>query len=252
MASPNSHTYLVTGANRGIGLSLITTYLSRPNTTVIAGVRDPSTPSSKALSGVHTDPSSTLIIVKIDNSTATDAKTAVAFLQSEHKISKLDTVIANAAVQNLVFATLADVDPAQVQEHLSINAIGSLLLFQAVLPLLQKASQPKLVVLGSPIGSIGGMEKRPVPMSAYGVSKTAAHYLVRKMHFENEGLIAFAVDPGFVQTASGNEAARAFGMGEAPVPVKKSVEFLVATIDGATRDKTSGHFPSIEGEDWAW
>lgn len=34
----------------------------------------------------------------------------------------------------------------------------------------------------------------------------------------------------FVQTASGNEAARAFGMGEAPVPVKKSVEFLVATV----------------------
>ena len=40
------------------------------------------------------------------------------------------------------------------------------------------------------------MEKRPVPMGAYGVSKTAAHYLVRKIHFENEGLIAFAVDPG--------------------------------------------------------
>lgn len=56
------------------------------------------------------------------------------------------------------------------------------------------------------------------------------------------------------------------------MPVKKSVEYLVASvrippgfstlgraslmnelqIDGATRDKTSGHFPSIEGEDWAW
>lgn len=42
------------------------------------------------------------------------------------------------------------------------------------------------------------MEKRPVPMSAYGVSKAAAHYLVRKIHFENEGLIAFALDPGSV------------------------------------------------------
>ena len=64
-----------------------------------------------------------------------------------------------------------------------------------------------------------------------------------------------------------------FGMEEAPVPVKKSLEYLVATvrissgvsalgnaslmdldlqIDGATRDKVSGHFRSIEGGDWAW
>ena len=63
------------------------------------------------------------------------------------------------------------------------------------------------------------------------------------------------------------------GMKEAPTPVKESLEYLVATvrispsvsalgntslidldlqIDGATRDKVSGHFPSIEGGDWAW
>ena len=34
----------------------------------------------------------------------------------------------------------------------------------------------------------------------------------------------------FVQTNAGNEAARHFGMKEAPVPVKKSVEYLVATV----------------------
>ena len=64
-----------------------------------------------------------------------------------------------------------------------------------------------------------------------------------------------------------------FGMEEAPMPLKKSLEYLVATvrnssgvlalgnaslmdpnlqIDGATREKVSGHFPSVEGGDWAW
>ena len=133
-------------------------------------------------------------MVKIDYNTSSDAKIAVQSLQSNHDISKLDTVIANAAVQNNIFDKIADVDPAQVQEHFSINALGSLVLFQAVLPLLQKASQPKFVLLGSPMGSIGDM--RPLPMDAYGVSKAAAHYIVRKIHFENEELIAFAVDPG--------------------------------------------------------
>lgn len=76
----------------------------------------------------------------------------------------------------------------------------------------------------------------------------------------------------FVQTESGNKAAAAFGMKEAATPVTKSVEFLVSTvryflnsvfmrqnvlivsgqIDNATREKISGHFASIEGEDWAW
>ena len=75
-----------------------------------------------------------------------------------------------------------------------------------------------------------------------------------------------------MQTESGNKAAAIFGMKEARTPVKESVEYLVATvsytssvghahgvangsefkIDGATREKTSGHFPSIEGEDWPW
>lgn len=159
-------------------------------------MRDPSSPSSRALSAVDRDSSSKLIIVKIDNTCATDAKAAVKTLQAEHNISKIDTVIANASVQNLVFATLADVDPAQVQEHINVNAVGSLVLFQAVLPLLQRASQPKFVVLGSPLGSISGIEKRPFPMGAYGVSKAAAHYIVRKIHSENEGLITFAIDPG--------------------------------------------------------
>ena len=115
---------------------------------------------------------------------------------SHHQILKLDTVIANAAVQDQISTPLAQVDPLQVQEHLSVNVVGTLKVFQAVLPLLQRAPQPKFVVLGSPMGSIGGMEKRPVPMGAYGVSKAAADYLVQKIHFENDGLIAFAIDPG--------------------------------------------------------
>lgn len=50
--------------------------------------------------------------------------------------------------------------------------------------------------MGSAIGSIGAMEKRPAPMFAYGASKAMVHYLVRKVHFENERITAFAIDPG--------------------------------------------------------
>jgi len=83
-------------------------------------------------------------------------------------------------------------------EHYNINVNGPLALFQATLPLLNSAKQPKIVTIGSSAGSVGGMEKRPMPNTTYGTSKAALHYLTRKMHFEHENLIAFPIDPGYV------------------------------------------------------
>lgn len=177
----------------GIGLALTTSYIARPNTTVIASVRSA---ADLTIQSMQKGQNSNLIMIEIDNASPTSAKAAIDSLQTTYRISRLDVVIANAGIQNMVFGPLANVDVEQVQDHISINTIGSLRLFQAVLPMLQKAAEPKLVVLGSPMGSIGGMEKRPVPMGTYGVSKAAVHYLVRKIHFENEGLVAFVVDPG--------------------------------------------------------
>lgn len=48
----------------------------------------------------------------------------------------------------------------------------------------------------SALATITGMELRPFSMSAYGASKAFGNYFIRKIHFENEGLVAFAMDPG--------------------------------------------------------
>ena len=78
----------------------------------------------------------------------------------------------------------------------------------------------------------------------------------------------------FVQTEKGNKAAQMFGMERAATAVEDSVAFLVQTvrplrddqvnfvrscliielpqIDNATRENTSGQFPSIEGRNWVW
>lgn len=54
------------------------------------------------------------------------------------------------------------------------------------------------MALGSPIGSIGGMESRPFPLAAYGLSKAMIHWTTRKIHEEHPGIVAFVVDPGYV------------------------------------------------------
>lgn len=81
-------------------------------------------------------------------------------------------------------------------EHVDVNAAGVVRLFQAVLPLLQKASKPKFMAVSSGVATIAGMEYVPFTVSSYGASKATLNYLIRRIHFENEDLIAFAVHPG--------------------------------------------------------
>lgn len=179
---------------RGLGKAILGTILARDSITVIAAVRDPSNETSQSLSTLPKGSNSNLLVTKYDAQSETDAASLVNFLKQE-KISQLDVVIANAGIAN-DYNLLATVPFIAFKNHVETNAYGPLLLFQAVKPFLDNAQQPKFVVLGSPIGSISGMEMRPFPMGAYGASKAMLHYIVRKIHFENENLISFPVDPG--------------------------------------------------------
>lgn len=178
----------------GIGLGLVETYLARPSTVVVAGVRDPKHSTAQKLSSIPKAASSKLIVVKIDNKSPTDPAHAIAEIK-EQGVTHLDLVIANAGICN-DFAGLATCDLAVVQEHITVNGMGTLYLFQATLPLLQKREGAKFVGIGSPMGSIGGMDMRPFPMTAYGTSKAILHWLVRKIHFEHPELVSLVVDPG--------------------------------------------------------
>ena len=82
--------------------------------------------------------------------------------------------------------------------YIDLISAGTLLLYQATLPLLLESSSPKFVHIGSQMGSIARMEDLPGRVGAYGASKAMVHFLVRKMHHENPGLCAFTVDPGYV------------------------------------------------------
>jgi len=95
------------------------------------------------------------------------------------------------------------------------------------------------------------MESLPVPFFGYGLSKAAANYLVRKLHFENPKLTSMAFNPGWVQTDMGDGAARSVGMTEAPMTIVESISKLVALFDGASREK-SGTFTAVPGEPIPW
>ncbi|KAJ9626240.1 hypothetical protein H2203_003872 [Taxawa tesnikishii (nom. ined.)] len=188
--------YLVTGANRGLGRGLTAALLQRPNTAVIAAVRDPTHTSATSLDSLPAASGSKAIVIKIDSASETDPSTAMAELQSAHSISHLDVVIANAGISSY-YGPLVSTPVAEFVDHWRVNTLGPVLLFQAAWPLLEKSAAPQFVVVSTGVASIGDMASLPpIPASAYASSKAAVNWLTRKMHFEHERLVAFPISPG--------------------------------------------------------
>lgn len=242
-------TYLITGAARGIGKGLLSALVARPNTTVIAAVRNTTTATS-SLSSIPVGPGSKIIIVKLDATVDSDPPAAAAELKSKYSITKIDVLLSNAGLLDTI-APVLETSPDAVRRHFEVNTIGPLTLIQAFFPLLEASETPKFLVITSSIGSIGDMESFPIPFFAYGVSKAAANYLVRKVAFENPKVVSAAFNPGWVQTEMGTTAANGVGMKEAPMTLEASVEGLVKLIDGASLEKT-GTFTAVSGEPIPW
>uniref|UniRef100_L2FDG6 Aflatoxin biosynthesis ketoreductase nor-1 n=1 Tax=Colletotrichum fructicola (strain Nara gc5) TaxID=1213859 RepID=L2FDG6_COLFN len=242
-----NQTYLITGANRGIGKGFVTALLVRPSTTVIAGVRDPSASSSKALASLPKGASSTLILVKIDSSVDTDPAAAIATLQKDHAITAIDTVIANAGISH-TSGPVRETASAPALDHFRVNAIAPLLLFAATAPLLRKSANPVFE-------SLAKLFPPGVGLSPYGASKATLNWLGKRLSVEEEWVTAFVFHPGLVETDMSAALAEKNGVADAKslgaITVETSVGGMVKVIDGATKE-VSGKFKNYDGTDLPW
>ncbi|RDW62187.1 hypothetical protein BP6252_11620 [Coleophoma cylindrospora] len=243
--------YLVTGANKGIGNGLVAALLSRPGTTVIAGVRDPAQQVSRDLGLLPVGEDSRLITVKLDSTSSSDPIEAAKALQSEHGITTLDVVIANAGIMTH-FGTVLSTPPEALLEHFQINTIAPLQLISAMWPLMERSPSPQFYIISSNIASLELSLQLPIPALPYGVSKLAANFIIRKLHLENPSLVSVALNPGWVQTDMGWSSANSIGVNEVPVTVEQSVRGLLHVIDTASREKTSGKFVGYDGAEVPW
>ncbi|KAF7335878.1 NAD(P)-binding protein [Mycena sanguinolenta] len=154
---------------------------------------------------------------------------------------QLDVVIANAGVVKHR-GPLATTPPSEFRDHFEVNTLGLVVLFQAAQELLlaSPTGTPTLAYISAVTASISAYYDARA--SAYGASKVAGNFLVKALDAEHPALIAMAIHPGWVATDMGNAGAASSGMVEAPVTVEESVMWILARIDGATKEKSSGRF----------
>ncbi|KAL7657374.1 hypothetical protein ACMYSQ_003560 [Aspergillus niger] len=190
-----SRVILVTGANRGIGRGLVAHYLAQPDTTVIGTARDVSSANAKDLNELPKGEGSRLIVVSLSSDSPQGAIEAVLEIQTQHSVGHIDIVIANAGICNH-YGPVVEMADSDVLSHIEVNTLGPLRLFRAVAPLLQRASLPKFAYVSTLLASIHEIEQIPSLTAAYGMSKVAGNYLIKKIDAENQYLIALPIDPG--------------------------------------------------------
>lgn len=143
---------LISGANRGLGEGLLRLYLQRDDHIVIAANRDPSHSTSKDLFNFPAGKGSRLIVVKVDASIESDPFEAAKVLIAQG-INYLDIAIANAGV-SYVWPKVSELKIVDLQGHLTPNVFGVVWLYQAMRPLLEKATKPIWATMGSTAGCL--------------------------------------------------------------------------------------------------
>ncbi|PGH05018.1 hypothetical protein AJ79_06905 [Helicocarpus griseus UAMH5409] len=268
--SPTNTVYAITGANRGLGLGLVKTYLSRPHTTVIGIVRNsagarmlrdatrPNTAGAvwgenSSLHTVEADFSDPTIadapeIIRERVLSCTDSIDATGNSPAK-KITHINALIVSAGTKPTAGPSLS-INAADLRSSFEVNTIAPLMTFQALWPLLQ-ASQgtKKFILLSSTLGSIGQMEPL-FPGGAYGPSKAAANWVVKSLHQQiSEDLASVSVSPGWVRTDMGEAFAADLGadireMEKAGfmIGLDEAIEGLVEVVDKATREGMGGKF----------
>ncbi|PQE19536.1 hypothetical protein CJF32_00007494 [Rutstroemia sp. NJR-2017a WRK4] len=249
--------YFITGANKGIGHALTRTLLLRRRSTIIATTRSSSPPLT--LTDLPKHPTSTLITLPLTFTPS--SLSALPALLTQHCVQKIHILILNAG-QATSFHSVLETSLDEMREHFEVNTLFPLALWQVLRPffVVEKGQEGnegegeierKVIYISSSLGSIAGMESG-VPSLAYGVSKAGGDYFVRKVHFEEEGVVSLALHPGWVKTDNGQAFADSVGISEPPMTVEESVNGLLAQIDAATKSTTSGSFLSYNGSVVPW
>ncbi|MEM9510323.1 MAG: SDR family oxidoreductase [Cyanobacteria bacterium P01_E01_bin.35] len=221
-----SQTYLITGANRGIGLEYCR-QLKEQGQQVIAVCRSPS-PELEDL-GIEVEKN-------IELTDLAAVQNLVKSLNGRH----IDVLINNAGIVERI--SLEQLDFVSIRRQFEVNAIAPLRLTRILLPNLSSGS--KVILMTSRMGSIGdntsggsyGYRMSKVALSMAG--KSLAHDLKPK------GIAVAILHPGLVKT-------RMTGFTDSGITPATSVQGLLERIEALNLDNT-GTFWHASGEILPW
>jgi NAD(P)-dependent dehydrogenase (short-subunit alcohol dehydrogenase family) len=259
---------LVTGANSGIGFEIAHQLLQKGTYHVFLGSRSTSRGSIALQDLQSRNLPGSIELLHLDVQSDEHIDQAAARIREKH--GKLDILFNNAAVATPEGAT----ERERMAAAFDINATGPWLLSKALIPLLKKSQNPRLINISSGAGSIGRRLFPESPMYnlqaiPYRASKVAFNMLTACLYVEfglgvkqnnaleptsNEDNVGaeveaekkikvFCYDPGFTASNLGPYNKQEFGARSA----ENTVHSIMELVDGK-RDAEAGKFIHNSGE----
>jgi NAD(P)-dependent dehydrogenase (short-subunit alcohol dehydrogenase family) len=136
---------------------------------------------------------------------ADEGSIAQAVRAIEARVDRVDVLINNAGVYPRETVPFDRLDPEVLVRAFRINALGPLRVTAALLPLLRRGQERRLIQLTSRMGSID--DNRSGGSYAYRLSKAALNMAVRNLAHElgPERFVVLAIHPGWVRTRMGGD-----------------------------------------------
>ena len=222
-------TYVVTAANRGLGLEFAR-QLSARGDRVIATARD--VEGARELNDLGVQ------VQELDVADAASVDSMAAALAG----TQIDVLINNAGVgvRSRPFQSL---EFEEMERFFSINAVGPLRVTRALLPGLRAGVDKKIVNITSRMGSIA--DNSSGAAYSYRASKAALNMVTRclAVDLQREGFICTVLHPGWVATDMGGASA--------PVAPEDSIAGMISVIDDLEAGD-SGEFFDFTGATVPW
>ena len=237
-----SNTWLISGANRGIGLGYATQLLAMGEK-VIAGVRDPD--NAESLIDLARQYKPLLNISRLDMNDWDSIDSFAGNLEEE----RIDYLINNAGlfggswVKDAHRQSIDSMDYELWEEIMRVNVIAQFRLTRALEGSLMRSDQPLVVMMSSDMGSIGNNDMGQ--SYAYRTSKAALNMIARSLAVDlgERGIRVISMAPGWTQTALGGW--------NATWSVEDSVAKQIRVITSLGAEDT-GRFLNLHGESVPW
>lgn len=230
MATKNGKVALITGANKGLGKE-IARQLGALGYTVIITSRDEAAGNAAAaeLAAAGCDAHA----VRLDVTDPEEIASLVHYLDTT--FGKLDVLVNNAGISLEWDGQPTDAD--KIRRTLEVNLIAPYAVTEALVPLLARSDDARVINHSSMLGSIGTAENMWEHVSTfmtvgYSTSKAALDMLtvIQSKTLSDRGIAVAAAHPGWVKTDLGTDAA--------PMEVDEGASTVVGLV---TVDRD--HFP---------
>ncbi|HET6896919.1 MAG TPA: SDR family oxidoreductase, partial [Vicinamibacteria bacterium] len=227
---------VVTGANRGLGLETCRQLLARGMHVAMAARDADATerarrslgPDSERAMAVHMD--------------VTDVSTiAAAHRRIVEQMGAPGVLVNNAAVLLFDDADPLSIPPEAYRETFETNVFGVIEVCRVFVPPMAKRKYGRIVNVSS---GAGQLSKMSTYAPAYSISKAALNAFTRLLAatYRGQGVLANAVDPGWVRTDMGGPSA--------PRSVEEGVETTVWLATLPDDGPTGGFFRDKRAIDW--